>query len=65
MVRDAVAHRFDQDGLATFGEGHAAGTFCNFADSEDVVAVYANGVDAIANASAGDPIAAVLFKRGG
>lgn len=38
-----------------------AGTFCNFADGEDVVAVYANGVDTIANASAGDPVAAVLF----
>ncbi len=42
-----------------------AGTLCNFTDGEDVVAVYANCVDAIANASAGDPIAAVLFKRGG
>lgn len=42
-----------------------AGTLCNFTDGEDVVAVYANCINAIANASAGDPIAAVLFKRGG
>lgn len=61
MVRDAVAHGFDQDGLPAFKKGHLAGAFCDFADGEDVVAIDTNGVNAIANTSAGDPIAAVLF----
>lgn len=65
MVRDAVAHRFDEDGFAAVGEGHAAGLLGGFAHGEDVVAVDADGVDAVADASAGDAVASVLLEGWG
>lgn len=64
-MRDAVAHCFYEDRFAAVFEGHTAGFFCCFADGEDIVAVDADGVDAVANAAAGDAVAAVLFQRWG
>lgn len=61
MVGDAVAHCFDEDGPATVGEGDLACFLCGFVDGEDIVAVDADGVDAVAYAAAGDAVAAVLF----
>ena len=61
MVRDAVGHGFYEDGFPAVLEGHSAGFLCDFADGEDVVAVDADGVDAVADAAAGDTVAAVLF----
>lgn len=66
MVRDAVAHRLDEDGFPAVGEGDAARFLRCFVDGEDVVAVDADGVDAVAYAAAGDAVAAILFQgRGG
>lgn len=43
-----------------------AGFFGGLADGEYVVAVDADGVDAVADAAAGDAVASVLFQcRGG
>lgn len=66
VVRDAVAHRLDEDGFPAVGEGNAARFLRCFVDGEDVVAVDADGVDAVAYAAAGDAVAAILFQgRGG
>lgn len=65
VVRDAVAHGFDEDGLApagvVAGESHLARFARDAPHGEDVVAVYPDGVDAVADAAAGDAVAAVLF----
>ena len=61
MVRDAIAHRFDEDGFAAVFERHPAGFPGDFAHREDVVAVDADGVDAVTDAAAGDAVAAVLL----
>lgn len=65
MVGDAVAHGFDQDWFAAAGKGHVARFFRGLSYGEYVVAVYADGVDTVADASAGDAVASVLFQRGG
>ena len=63
---NAVAHRFDEDGLSAVFERHAASSLSGFSHGEDVVTVYADSVDPIAYTTAGDAIAAVLLdSRGG
>ena len=66
MVTDAVAHRFDEDGLAAAAaivEGALARGKRGSPHGEDVVAVDADRVDAVADAARGDPVAAILFER--
>lgn len=63
-MRDTVGQGLDEDGLAAVLEGELAGFLDGLADGPDVVAVDADGVDAIANAAAGDAVTAVLLKRG-
>ena len=65
VVRDAVAHRLDEDGFPAVGEGDAARFLRCFVDGEDVVAVDADGVDAVAYAAAGNAVAAILFQGWG
>ena len=65
VVRDAVAHRFDEDGLAAVFQRHASRFLGDFADGEDVVAVHADRIDAVSDAAARDAVAAVLFQCGG
>lgn len=60
----AVGHHLDENGLATVGEGEGAGGFCGGAHGEDVVAVDADGVHAVAGAAGGDAIATVLVAGG-
>lgn len=62
---DAVGHGFDEDRAIGFGEGAGAGVLGYFADSEDVVAVDADGVDSIADAAGGNAVAFVLLDTGG
>ena len=61
VVGDAVAHRFDEDRFATVLERHSAGFFRDFPHGEDVVAVYADGVDAVTDTATGDAVATVLL----
>ena len=61
MVRYAITHGFDEDWFSAVREGHFAGDFGYGADGEDVVAVDADGVDAVADAAACDAVAAVLL----
>ena len=65
MVRDAVAHRLNEDGFAAVREGDAARFLRCFVDGEDVVAVNADRVDTVAYAAAGDAVAAILFQGWG
>ena len=62
MVGYAVAHCFDQDRLAAVLEGHFARFFGDFAHGEDVVAVHADRINAIADSTAGNTVAAVLLE---
>lgn len=64
MVGDAVGHALDEDGLAAVLEGHFPGLLDGLAHGPDVVAVNADRVYAIANATAGDAVSAVLVQRG-
>ena len=61
VMGGAVAHRFDEDGFAAIFECHSAGFFGDFTHGENVIAVDADGVNAVANAAAGDAVAAVLL----
>jgi len=65
VVGNTIAHRFDQDWFSAILECHATGFFGDFANGKDVVAVNADGVDAVAYATAGDAVATVLFDCGG
>lgn len=66
MVRDTVAHCLDKDGTAAVRERNAACFPHRLVHGEDVVAVDADRVDAVAHAATGDAVAAVLFQcRGG
>lgn len=58
----AVTHRLDQDRSAPSFQCHAPSPPHHFAHGEDVVPVHADGVDAVAHAAAGDPVASVLFQ---
>lgn len=64
MVRDAVAHRFDQDRFPAVLQRHRPRFLGGFADGEDVVAVDTDGVDAVADPAARDTVAPVLFQGG-
>lgn len=64
MVRDAVAHRFDQDRFPAVLQRHRPRFPGGFADGEDVVAVDADGVDAVSDPAARDAVAPVLFQGG-
>lgn len=61
MVRDAVAHGFNEDGFAAPGKRHAACLEGDFTHGEDVVPIDAHGVDAVSDTAAGDAVATVLF----
>lgn len=65
MVRDAVAHSFNEDGPSAIFQGHSTGFFGHFADGEDVVSVDADCVDAVSDSSAGDAVASILFEGWG
>lgn len=60
---DAVAHCLDEDGLAAVREGEFASSDRSFSHGEDVVAVDADGINAVADTSAGYAVATVLFQR--
>ena len=63
MVADTVAHCFDEDRFtAVVVEGALARCKCDGSDGEDVVAVNADCVDAVADAARGDPVATILFE---
>jgi len=64
MVADAVGHHFDEDGLAAVFEGEDARLFGRAAHGEDVVAVDAEGGDAVACAARRDAVAPVLVAGG-
>jgi len=69
VVRDAVGHGFDEDGLAwsaapaVVGEGQASRLLGRLVHGEDVVAVHPDRVDPVADPPAGDPVAPVLLQR--
>lgn len=63
VMRDAVAHRLNEHWFAAVGERHAARFLRGCTHGEDIVAVNADGVNAVAHATAGDAITAVLLQR--
>jgi hypothetical protein len=63
-MRDAVAHGFDEDWFTTPGKRHLSRFFGSLPYRKNVIAVYADGIDAIANTSTCDAIASVLLQRG-
>lgn len=66
MVRDAVTHRFDQDGFPTAFKRQLSSFLCGCSHRKDVIAVHANSIDTVTDTSTCDTIAAVLFEcRGG
>lgn len=65
VVRDTVAHRFDEDWPAAVRERNAARFPHRLVHGKDVIAVNADRVDAVAHAAAGDTVAAVLVERRG
>ena len=62
MVTHAVGHHFDEDGLAAVLERKAPCVRGGAAHGEDVVAVDAEGRDAVACAARGDAVAPVLVR---
>ena len=62
MVGNAVAHRFNEDGFAAILQCHPPCFFGHFAYGEDVVPIYADGVNTVAYTSASDAIPAVLLQ---
>ena len=63
MVADAIAHCFDEDGFAAAFEKSAFSRCeCGGPNGEDIVAVDADRVDAVADTAGGDPVATVLLK---
>lgn len=63
-MRDAICHRFDEDWLTAVLEGKFAGSLDRFTNGPNVVAVDADGVDAVADASGGNAVSTVLFQCG-
>lgn len=64
-MADAVGHHFDEDGLAAVLEREAPRLRGGAAHGEDVVAVDAEGGDAVACAAGSDAVAPVLVRGGG
>lgn len=65
MVRDAVAHRFDEDRFSAVFERHATSLLRDFAHSKNIITINANSVDTVSYAAASDAITTVLLDGGG
>ena len=62
VVGNAVAHCFNEDGFAAILQCHSPCFFGHFAYSEDIVPIYADGVNTVAYTAASDAITAVLLQ---
>lgn len=61
---DAIAHSFDKDGPSSIFQSHPTGFSGHFVYGENVVAVDADGIDAVSDSPTGDSVAPVLFQGG-